>query len=314
MNQTVITTETLISEHPQLTEKALVDFINGLEVIDDHIRVQTKVNSDFFSRTLSGLNGESALRQNTINQHVTESLNTVSIWLQNLQGQQIQSDLAIAKVGGKLLETRENLKRLAHKHQALSHEVNGILIKIDLMKNKHDELSAQIEKVDARSLATLQIESVFKKWNTGRLAHFPILARLFLVFDELYWGDFGTYYRKCGLEHREIQCLIQLVQDNSLIQLKNDWTQLHDTQTLYFWEDDTKNYFQNLQTDYRELVAYLTNGAPPDLMPMTWGLNQLAENPQISSLQNLYLPKMLDIKNAIDRFSFDFEARYANQF
>ena len=57
MNQAVITTETLISEHPQLTEKALVDFINGLEVTGDHIRLQTKVNSDFFSRKLSSLNG-----------------------------------------------------------------------------------------------------------------------------------------------------------------------------------------------------------------------------------------------------------------
>lgn len=314
MNQVVITTNTLISEHPQLTEKALVDFVNGLEVTADHIRVQTKTNSDFFARTWSGLNDESALRQNTINQHVTESLNAVSIWLQNLQSQQIQSDLAIAKVGGKLLETRENLKRLAYKHQTLSHEVNGILIEIDLMKNKHDELSVEIERVDSGRLATQQIEAVFDKWNAGRLGHFPMLARLFLVFDELYWGDFGNYCRKCGLEHREIQRLVGQVQDKSLIQLKNDWTQLHDTQTLYFWEDDTKNHFQNLQTDYRELVAYLTNGAPPDLMPMTWGLNQLAENPQISSLQNLYLPKMLDIKNAIDRFTFDFEARYANQF
>jgi hypothetical protein len=311
MNQVVITTETLISEHPQLTEKALVDFINGLEVTDDHIRVQTKVNNDFFTRTWSGLNGESALRQNTINQHVTESLNTVSIWLQNLQGQQIQSDLAIAKVGEKLLETRKGLMMLLDKHQSLNQEVSGILIDIDLMKNKHDELSERLDQVDSGRLATQQIEAVFDKWNAGRLEHFPLLARLFLVFDELYWGDFGNYCRKCGLEHREIQRLVQQVQDKSLIQLKRDWSQAQD---VYFWQDDAKREFQNLAVDYRDLIAYLTNGAPSDLMPMTWGLNQLADNPQSPALQNLYLPKMLDIKTAIDRFSFDFEARYANQY
>lgn len=312
MNQVVISTHTLISEHPQLTEKMLVDFVNGLEVSADHIRVQTSVNGSFFARTWSGLNGESALRQNTINQHFAESLNTVATWLQNLQGQQIQSDLAIAKVADKLVETRQGLMMLAARHQSLNLEVKGILIEIDLMKNDHQQLSARLDQVDLGRLATQQIEAVFDKWKAGRLGHFPILARLFLVFDELYWGDFGNYCRKCGLEHREIQRLLQQVQDKSLIQLEREWKK---SQTVYLWQDDTKTSLQNSHSDYCEMIAYLTNGAPHDSMPMVWGLNQLANNPhQTDALQSSKIPKFFDVQNAIHRFSFDFEARYANQY
>jgi hypothetical protein len=312
MIQDLILTRALISEHPQLTEKALVDFVNGLEVTADHIRVQTKANSDFVARTWSGLNGESVLRQNTINQHVTESLKTVSVWLENLQGQQIQSDLAIVKVSDKLVETRKGLLMLLERHQALEHEVNGIMVQIDCMKNDHQQLSARLEQVDSGRLATQQIEAVFDKWKAGRLGHFPILVRLFLVFDELYWGDFGNYCRKCGLEHREIQRLVQQIQDKSVIQLECEW---EESQAVYLWQDDTKSSFQNLHGDYRDMIAYLTDGAPHDEMPLVWGLNQLANNPdQRDALQNSNLPKILDMQNAIHRFSFDFEARYANQY
>lgn len=312
MNQDLISTRTLISEHPQLIEKALVDFVNGLEVTADHIRVQTKVNSDFFARAWCGLNGEIALRQNTINQHVTESLKTVSKWLENLQGQQIHSDLAIAKVSNKLVETRKNLIILLEHHQALKHEVNGIMVQIDCMKYDHQQLSARLEQVDSGRLATQQIEAVFDKWKAGRLGHFPVLARLFLVFDELYWGDFGNYSRKCGLEHREIQRLVQQVQDKSLIQLECEWEK---SQAVYLWQDDTKSSLQNMHGDYREMIAYLTDGAPYDEMPLVWGLNQLAINPsQKNALQNQNLPRIFDMQNAIHRFSFDFEARYANQY
>ncbi len=312
MTQNLVILDTLISEHPQLTEKALIDFVNGLEVTAEHIRVQIKVNGDFFTRTWSSLNGESALRQNTINEHVTESLQTVSIWLENLQDQQIQSDLAIAKVSDKLVETRKGLLILLERHQNLKQQVTGIMVQLDDMKNDHQQLSARLDQVDSGRLATQQIEAVFDKWKAGRLDHYPILVRLFLVFDELYWGDFGNYCRKCGLEHSEIKRLVQQVQDKSLIQLKCEWG---NSRSIYIWQDDTKSQLQNLHGDYREMLAYLTDGAPHDEMPMVWGLNQLANNPNPKdSLQNLNIPIMLDMQNAIHRFSFDFEARYANQY
>lgn len=304
MNNSPIEFNTLTRDHPQLAEKSLVDFINGLEVMGDHIRVREQTNSSFVSRLWGDLNGTSALRQNTIDQHVTESLKTVSTWLQCLQHQQIESDLAIAKIGNKLLETRQGVMMLLEKHNALHHEVEKLFVSMDNMEAKYNQLSIRIEQVNDGRLATQQIEAVFDKWAAGELNHYPVLVRLFLVFDELYWGDFGHYCRQCGLEHREIQRLTEQVKHKSLIQLQANPIALD-------WLPTIKQDLQNLPTEYREVIAFLTDEATNDAMPMLWSLNKLANNPHHNgSLPSKNVPLVLTMQNAVNRFSADFNTRY----
>ena len=111
MNHPAIEFDTLIKQHPQLTEKALIDFVNGIEVTDDHIRFREGINQSFSSRLLNDLMGQSHLRQQTLDQHFSQSLDTVSSWLQFLQHAQIKSDLAVNKVAEKLAETRAGVMR-----------------------------------------------------------------------------------------------------------------------------------------------------------------------------------------------------------
>jgi hypothetical protein len=316
MNNNLIQFNTITRDHPQLSEKSLVDFVNGLEVLDDHIRVREKTNSTFVSRLWGDLNGENALRQNTIDQHVTESLKTVSTWLQCLQHQQIQSDLAITKIGTKLLETRRGVMILLEKHNALHHEVEKLLISMDNMNEKYSQLSIRLEQVDDGRLATQHIEAVFDKWEAGRLNHYPVLIRLFLVFDELYWGDFGNYCRQCGLEHREIKRLIEQLQNKSCIQLKTDWLNAKLPSHAYDWQLQIKQELQNLPIEYREVIAYLTDEAinDADAMPMLWSLNQLANNSYHNDfLPSKNVPLVLTMQNAINRFAADFRVRYSDE-
>lgn len=314
MNNQPIQFNSLTRDHPQLTEKALVDFVNGLEVIDDHIRVREKNNNSFVSRLWGDLNGENALRQNTIDQHVTESLKTVSTWLQCLQHQQIQSDLAITKIGTKLLETRRGVMILLDKHNALRHEVEKLLISMDNMNEKYSQLSIRLEQVDDGRLATQHIEAVFDKWEAGGLNHYPVLIRLFLVFDELYWGDFGHYCRQCGLEHREIKRLVEQLQNKSCIQLKSDWLNGQLPSHAYDWQSAIKQELQNVAVEHCDVIAYLTDEAVNDTMPMLWSLNQLANNPHHNNfLPSKNVPLVLTMQNAINRFSADFSVRYSDE-
>jgi hypothetical protein len=314
MNNSPIQFATLNREHPQLTDKALIDFSNGLEVIGDHIRVRERNNSSFWARLLSQANGKSALRQQAIDQNITESLKTVSTWLQYLQNQQIQSDLAIAKVANKLSETRQGVMLLSNKHNALQQEVAQLLLAMDGMDTKYTQLSARLEQVDCGRLASQQIDAVFDKWQAGRLNHYPVLIRLFLVFDELYWGDFGNYCRQSGLQHREIQRLNQQVRDKALIQLKYDWVNSQLPSIAYAWQTDTHFHLQSLATEHREMIAYLTDTAAHKTMPILWIINQLASNTTNTKLlPNINVPIILTAQNTINRFSFDFEARYKHE-
>jgi len=310
MNNSPILFDSLTRDHPQLTEKALIDFINGLEVIDDHIRVREQSNNQFFTRLWGHVTGESALRQQAIDQNVTESLKTVSTWLQTLQHQQIQSDLALATVATKLSETRHGVMRLQEKHNALRQDVEKLLFRMDDMDKKYDQLSERIEQVDGGRLATQQIEAVFDKWQAGCLERYPVIVRLFLVFDELYWGDFGGYCRQRGLAHREIKRLIEQVQHKALTRLKEDWTSVG-LPSVYDWRPDTRQRLQGLPGEYRGLIAYLSDGATNESTPMLWALRQLANaaNPP-TRLANSHVPIILTAQNAINRFSADFEVRY----
>lgn len=315
MSNLPIRFDTLTREHPQLTEKSLVDFVNGLEVIDDHIRIQENVNSKFITRIWNALNGKDLERNRIVHQNMSESLKTVSTWLQCLQNQKIQSDLAITKIASKLLETREGLMLLLEKHNDLQNELEKILMSVDGIKEKFSQLSIRLEHVNCGLLATQHIESVFAKWEAGHLNHYPVLVRLFLAFDELYWGDFGNYCRQGGLQTREIQRLIQQVQDKSLVQLKKDWLNSQLSPIAYAWQADTKHYLQNLQDEHRQVIAYLTDKAKSDSMPMLWSLNQLANDPSRGDLlQSANLPIVLNAQNAINRFSFDFEVRYTHEY
>lgn len=131
-----------------------------------------------------------------------------------------------------------------------------------------------------------------------------------MVFDELYWGDFGNYCRQFGLEHREIQRLIERVHNKAIIQLKNDGA----SNQIIDWQADTKYSLQNLSIEHREVIAYLTNEASHETMPIIWSLNQLANNPHIDGrVQNIKVPIILTMQNAINRFSADFAVRYNHE-
>lgn len=312
MNNLPILFDSLTRDHPQLTEKALIDFVNGLEVIDDHIRVREQTNNQFIARLWGQFTGASALRQQAIDQNITSSLKTVSTWLQTLQQQHIQSDLALAKVANKLSETRHGVMRLQEKHNALRQDVEKLLSAMDGMNKKYSQLSERLEQIDGGRLATQHIEAVFVKWEAGRLDRYPVVARLFLVFDELYWGDFGNYCRQCGLEHREIKRLIGQVQDKALTRLKEDWTS-NGLSSVYDWRTDTRQRLQDLPSEYRDLIAYLSDDATDESMPMLWALNQLANATTFPILlANKHVPIILTAQNVINRFSADFEARYVH--
>ena len=310
MNE-VIKTETLINEHPQLKEKALVDFVNGIEVIDDYIRFQEKINATFFGRVWNDLTGESHLRQNTINQHVNQSLDSISNWLKFLENVQIESDLAITKISEKLAETRSGVMHLNAKYKDLANQVETLLITFNKLENRFDALSEKLQQVDAGRLASQHLDSVFTKWEAGRFNHYPVLIRLHLVFDELYWGDFGNYCRNYNVE-KEIKRLIEQAKNKTLIQLKKDLKESGiDPEKTWTWQKWLSNEIEGLNSDYRELLAYLTNDANADSTLMLWAVNHLV-NGYNDLNTNLQVPIILNAQNTIEQFARDFEVRNAH--
>ncbi len=295
----------LISEHPQLKEKALVDFINGIEVNNDHIRVSEKNNEKFFGRVWGGLIGETQDRQNTINQHTNEALSSISQWLQFLQHHQVESDLAITTVTEKLVETRQGVMRLQIKHNHLSEQIDLLILEFDTLDAKFNQLTLKLQQVDAGRLAKQHLDAVFDKWEAGRLDDYPVMIRLYLVFDELHWGDFGNYCRKYDIAH-EVERLVQQVKDKALIQMQRDVKN-----PIWSWQATMINDIQKLNFEQQQCLAYLSDShIDANLTPMLWAVNQMAMGKKgLASCE--HLPIILNAENTINRFANDFEVRNA---
>lgn len=135
------------------------------------------------------------------------------------------------------------------------------------------------------------------------------MIRLYFVFDELHWGDFGNYCRQYNQEH-EINRLIQQAKDKALIQLHQDMN--IPVNQVWLWHDSLANDIQALSQEHQQLLAYLSDDAMSDLTPMLWAVNRLATGKNNLPSCN-QVPIILNIDNTINRFAFDFGARNAQQ-
>src|SRR5579859_4153335 len=93
--------EWIEQEYPQLTQKAVVDFVNGLEVIDDHLRCRATGNG-MLARVWGGFTGETARRQQLIDEHAATALQSVRLWLLRHEQLIADSDLMLKSLGENL--------------------------------------------------------------------------------------------------------------------------------------------------------------------------------------------------------------------
>jgi hypothetical protein len=172
-----------------LPDKLLIDTVNSIEVSKDHIRVQ-KTRSGFLSRVTDGLSGKGHLRQTEINQSLSDSLEGVIEWTTYLTNELAHSTLAIAKANEKISVIHENVATLAHYSADTRQQLKAL---DQRLSEKYQELSDEIKRVDIEQKASRQLDQVFDAWKAGKLKKLPIIQQLFVILDNLFWGDFGYY-------------------------------------------------------------------------------------------------------------------------
>lgn len=303
--------ESLYIECPQLKEKAIVDFINGLEVTDDLIRFREEVNSGFCSRIWQDLTGQTHMRQQQLDQNMAAGLHAVSDWLQVLQSNQVQSDLAITKISNKLSETRQGVMRLYLYYNELKTQVDDLMDHFDQLDDKFSKLEHKLQQVDAGRLAAQQMNAVYDKWEAGGLNEYPLLIRFYLVLDEMYWGDFGTYYRQHKSQYIEINRFIEQVKNKAKIQLKRDMQKINmNNEQPFIWRSAVRDSLRELNADRQHALAFLSNNAEQAIMPMPWLFNQYLTNQSVEELAVDNVPYILDADNAVEHMTRNFIKRY----
>lgn len=222
--------------HPHLKDKMVVDLINGLEVVDDHIKVSESRHKPL-ARLIDGVTGKGKQRQNLINKNLAEGLKTASIWLQKHESDFIQVNLALGTIGNKLIETRAGVMKVDSKVGSLK---DYVLDFEKVIKEKQKKLGDYIQCVDLRTKADAQMGREIDFWEAGNLNHLPLPLRVFTVLDNLRNGSFALFMqnkatsteRSDYMEH--LRSKIRLAVANDLDEkpddmlFKQEWFSLYD--------------------------------------------------------------------------------------
>jgi YjcZ-like protein len=293
----------LIELHPQLTEKAIVDYINGLEVIDDQIKISQGItrSDSFLSKVLCVLTGKDQQRQLLINENVGISLEVISVWLQELEHYRIENDVQITFLANKLYEIGQKLKHYQFNNAA---RVSEIDLRLEELKSQMSEKLAKLDERVQHEEAINHLTRVFKKWNREIWNSYPPLVRLCLSIDELYWGNFGRYCRKSS-DSQEVNQLIEDLHNEALEKIEQE---INIKRYELFEIAEWLQPVCNLSEGQREALSYLCDWAMAKTAPVTWSIQSYASSNDLPCVDR-EIPIVLSAQRAVERLIYEYRKR-----
>lgn len=179
----------LVTDLPPLVDKCAVTLASRLNASKEQIRVQEE-RSGFFAELTGFLTGESARRQRQVNSHHQASIEVAVAWLSDLTDSVALGHRATTQISQNLRSLKTQTVMVAEEMLVLQDRLKDLSDKLDENLITFDQ---RLTEVDLRGKAGLQIDFVFSKWVAGRWDRLAIAAQCYAAFEELYWGDFGSY-------------------------------------------------------------------------------------------------------------------------
>jgi len=261
--------------HPHLEDKMVVDLINGLEVVDDHIKV-SESRHKILNRFMDGVTGKGKQRQDKINKNLSEGLKTASIWLQKHESDFIQVNLALGTLGSKLLETRAGVMKVDSKVECLK---DYLLDFEKVITERQSQLSTYIQDVDLRTKADAHLNQQFDFWAGGSLNHLPIELRVFTVLDNLRNGSFALYLQNKEASLEERKGYIKQLESKIRSAVANDFNEKPDDNFFKQQWFDLYELPNKLDSIEKHSLVYLSSWANMREHSTVFAVNSLLELP-----------------------------------
>lgn len=282
-------------KYPHLTDKLVVDLINGIEVIKDHNKVSESVSSSRVKRFLGGLSGSSRHRQDLINKNVAESLHATSQWLQTHESDFLIVNNSLSVISEKLLQTRQGVMQLDRKLNSHVDDLRQSIAELEqVTTNKSQQLQNHIETIDIRTRAENQLHSEDKKWQAGKLQKLPPELKVYVFLDNLRNGAFSVYYKVAS--QTEKSRLFLDVKNTLSIRLADDFgVKSQDCKLEEVWVRTSESINPDmLEQDDLHSISYLSSWASKST-PITHAVHQ-------ATLEHFdEIPHIFNMKRWVDR-------------
>lgn len=198
---------------PCVVEKSLVDYVNSIDVTQDHIRNQNDRNS-FRSRIFDGFTGNSARRQNFININLQDAVEKSIPLIKKIYEDLELNSYALKSVSDEVTRLKLGVSEFS---EAIYTELEDISKELD---ERMFYLQKEVSRIDVTQQANLNLNRAFSKWKAGRLSVYSPAGRCYAVTEELRWGAFGDYCR--NHTGRDRDKFIEQAIDMATIQLAED--------------------------------------------------------------------------------------------
>lgn len=267
---------------PMLPEKVVVDFANGIDVVRDHVRVQSNRHG-MLARFMDGISGTSSRRQAGINASLADGVEGALLMLNDLTSSLARSNLAIERVNDRLSAIVVDVKKIA----GFSAETREIVIKLsEELDARYSSLEKDVQRIDFVQRAQLHLDQVFSRWDAGRLSSFSPAARAYIVMEDLWWGDFGAFFRMTE-SHDKKDKLVETMLNRCISKLSGE-SGVSPAMRLSIrsWLDAPDSGGAVLLSN--QALAYLGDNADHARQPFVYSLTQM---PEYSDLPNT-LPRI----------------------
>lgn len=268
----------LADEVPPLTDKLLLDLVNGLEVVDDHLQVRAS-KQGFVARGWDALTGKAARRQQNIDETLTGGLKAATEWLRELTRVQVKTDLGVRAVARTLMKTRDALGRLADRHDDLEAHVMKALMRLEArVAAQGEELQRQIDELGLMLKARDHINRVFAQWEARRFDRYPLLTQVFIVVETLFWGPLSL------LPEEEVRRLYPEVLDRCVAQIHRRLEgaphgRPNGSSPAVFVTNDVLAPLRTAPAEQKNMVRFMLTEASPGEHPVNYAMVSVSGGP-----------------------------------
>ncbi len=266
-------------QHPHLSDKMVVDLINGIEVSRDYVKISLSRQSTM-KRVLDSISSKGKKRQDAINTNMIEGLSAASYWLQKHESDFIHVNSSLEKLSSKLLETRQGVMSLNRSLNSKTEELTYSLKELEeTVINKNNQLKDYIYSIDLRENARCQLNSEMDRWQAGEFEHLPVELRVFTVIDNLRHGSVALFLQKKATPN-EIKYLLRNTKNKLRIRIADDLGFKPSNTDAFenIWFELEKSLQEKaIQLEDKNAIAYLSSWADKMQQPTLFSINSVLE-------------------------------------
>ncbi|MDY3205567.1 MAG: hypothetical protein RBR70_10900 [Arcobacter sp.] len=257
--------KSLEKNHPYISDKLILDLINGVNVVarDHH---ETLKKKEGFNRFFGTLTGNSKKHQDMINENLIEGLNSCASWFLDHDKKLSSLD---KRINGIVENTLNHFSKIKEKNKELEDKFKKFQ---EISINRFEKVEKEIKSLKIHTIIDREITSL--EANTKYEMFEDISLKIFLFMDNLFSGELGLLdMTKDDINYLKNKLLILIEKRNIN---KTDYINFED---IFYTINKIPN---NLE---KEAISYISNHQV-DFLNMQNTKSVISDLIKISSISN----------------------------